>query len=68
MSEFRVRRRGKLWGVQERTRWRWRWIGQFGGRASFWAGSAGALWFANLCERFDARHDAAARDAGRVSA
>jgi len=56
MSEIRVKRRGKLWGVQERKRWLWRWIGICGGPASFWPDSAGALWFANLCERVDARH------------
>lgn len=58
MSDFRVKRRRKRWGVQERTKWRWRWIGLGGGPASFWEDSAGALWFANLCERVDERHAA----------
>lgn len=57
MGEVRVKRRGRFWGVQERGRWFWRWIGPFGDAAlGKWRDSADALWFANLCERVDARN------------
>lgn len=56
MREFRVKRRGRRWGVQERAKLLWRWIGPYGSPAlGFWDDSAGALWYANLCERVERR-------------
>lgn len=60
MSDLRVRRRGKEWGVQERRGWFWRWIGPFGDASlGKWVNSADALAFANWCERYDLRQPAA---------
>lgn len=61
MSEFRIRRRRRHWIVQEFRHFGplsfWRWIGPFGIREKFTTGRE-ALWFANLCERVDAREAA----------
>ena len=62
MVEFRVCRRGKGWGVQQRAkfgRWfnRWKWHGPFGDTSFVFATSFEALKFGNLCEQVVAREE-----------
>ncbi len=53
----RVVKRGTLWRVQEKRGWLWRYIGPFGVAAwGRWAKFSDAVWFADLCDRVDARN------------
>jgi len=54
IEQFRIKRRGKVWGVQVKKvgAWFWRWTGPFGAaHLGKWERGQDALWFANLCEK-----------------